>query len=66
LIVAFIIPVESLTSLFFENPADCQCGGPYHDHNVHVDVPIITPTYKPLHQHVCNGACKLFVMIHVC
>ncbi len=55
LIVVFIIPVESSTSLFFENPADCQCGGPNHDHNIHVDTPIITPTHKPLHQHVRNG-----------
>ncbi len=58
LIVVFIIPVESLTSLFFENPADCKGCGPYHDHNVHVDTSIITPTHKPIHQHVGNGACQ--------
>jgi hypothetical protein len=51
------LPIESLTPLFFENPADCQCGGWYHNHNVHADVPIITPTHKPLHQYVGNGAC---------
>jgi hypothetical protein len=58
LIVVFILPEEFVTSLFFENPANCQCGGLYHDHNDHVDAPIINPTHKPLHQHVRNNACQ--------
>jgi hypothetical protein len=29
----------------------------HHDHNIHVDAPIITPTHKTLHQHVGNVAC---------
>ena len=40
--------------LCFERKADYQCVGQYHDHNIHVDAPIITPTHQPLHQRAID------------